>query len=440
MAREHSRKRSVTIQERLIAMHLSPQSWGLAPTFDKSDRLRISPLGISRGRIENRCRENTYQWLMRQYDGDVGAFHGFYDPRTRSLADPQTANLIAPWQLLAAFDRYQDEQLLQMAKRCIDWLDGNMVDLHPMSLVIGGVQDNLKPNQLWTKYTADYVISNLGIYRRTKDENYLNRAVQSGRFLLQAQRHKFAPMYDRWRERWVDTGWQSFGRAAGAMLGIWYATKADEWLGWAMEWAEFGLHLQALNGCFYLVNDEYYNSDIAADEIRALACIGIIARRDDLSQAAVRFADWHIDHQRPNGSWLLAVDRHGVPVSEYVGPGDVSNLVIAMLLMHNLTGDLKYLTSATRGMRYALSVQALPGEQHPYSDDPNTGWGFWSWDPYFDYTMSPDQATHHVRAFWFFIDYYFTLSDQVRAELRTRSAVERVRRRPSTAEAGRETP
>jgi hypothetical protein len=45
----------------------------------------------------------------------------------------------------------------------------------------------------------------------------------------------------------------------------------------------------------------------------------------------------------------------------------------------------------------------------PYVDNPNTHWGFWSWDPPYDYTMSADQSTHHTRGYWFFLDYMLSL-------------------------------
>ena len=49
-------------------------------------------------------------------------------------------------------------------------------------------------------------------------------------------------------------------------------------------------------------------------------------------------------------------------------------------------------------------MQLVPGSAHPYQDDDNARWGFWSWDPYYDYTQSADQSTHHARGMWFLID------------------------------------
>ena len=398
-------------------MHISPSNWELAPTIGKEDHVGVERLlGADKDEIEQRCRNNTYEWLMRQFDEGIGAFHGYYDPGEKDFSEPQTANLIAPWQLLAAFERYGDEQLLEMARRSIDWLDANMVDSHPMSLVLGGVQDNIKPEQLWTKFTADYVVTNVGVYEQTRDEIYLHRALQSGKFLLQAQRHEFAPMYNRWRERWSPQGWQSFGRVINAMLAVWQASGDEQWLDWAMDWAEYGVTLHSPDDCFYLVHDQYYNSDVAADEIRALVTLSRICQRPKFLQVALRFADWHLAHQRENGSWWLAIDRHGIQVSEYVGPGDPPNIAIALLLVHRTTDSIEYLRSAAKALRHCLSLQAIPGDDYPYNDDPNTRWGFWSWDPPYDYTMSPDRSTHHVRALWFFLDYCLSLPAETIAE------------------------
>jgi hypothetical protein len=54
--------------------------------------------------------------------------------------------------------------------------------------------------------------------------------------------------------------------------------------------------------------------------------------------------------------------------------------------------------------RYSLSRQILPGSDAPYAQDPNLRWGYWSWDPYYDYTVSADQATHHARGLMFLLD------------------------------------
>jgi hypothetical protein len=50
-------------------------------------------------------------------------------------------------------------------------------------------------------------------------------------------------------------------------------------------------------------------------------------------------------------------------------------------------------------------MQVLPGSAQRYADDPNVQWGFWSWDPPYDFTLSADQSTHHVRGMMFVLDY-----------------------------------
>jgi hypothetical protein len=116
-----------------------------------------------------------------------------------------------------------------------------------------------------------------------------------------------------------------------------------------------------------------------------------------------------------NGAWPLTVDRWGVAVGDYIGPGDVPNICISLLMCHQETGKIEYLTSAVRALRYSMSRQVIPDK--PYSDDPRACWGFWSWDPPYDYTMSSDQSTHHVRGYWFFLDYFHTLEEETKAEL-----------------------
>ena len=393
-----------------IHMTVSPQSWGLERSNHKTTK-HLDFMGIPKRELEVRAKQNTYAWLMRQFNHDAGAFHGFYDPRSQQLALPQTANLIAPFQLIAAFDRYDDEELLAMARRCADWMEENMVESHPMSLVLGGVRDNIKPTQLWTKYTADYVTLNLALYERQEDEELLRRAIHGSKFLLQSQNHGFAPKYDHAIEKWMEKGWQSFGRVIVAMIALQEFTDEEDWLDRAMLWAECGVSLQAADGCFYLINDDYYSSDIAADEIRGLIRTYWRTQRTRFLNAATRFADWHLANQLPNGAWPLSVDRWGVSVADYVGPGDIPNIAIALFLAHKATRNIEYLASGVRAIRYSMTQQCIPGDPGPFADDPNTHWGFWSWDPRYDFTLSSDQSTHHVRGYWFFLDYFLSLPD-----------------------------
>jgi len=403
-----------------VHMSISPAGWGLSPVSD-DDHPYLSRLGLPQHELEERARRNTYDWLLGQFLDDEGAFPGHYDASQRTHSPPQTANLIAPFQLLAAHDRYQDGNLLEMAKRCSHWLNENMVETHPMSLILGGVRDTVKTHQLWTKYTADWVTLNLGLYDRSDDEEFLRRARQGSNFLLQSENHDFAPKYNDWDETWIKKGWQSFGRVVAALIALHEFTGDDLWLDRGCSWGEYGIGLQADNGCFYLLNDDYYNSDIAADEMRALIRLYWRTERKRFLRAAVRFADWHVENQLESGAWPLAVDRWGVAVGDYIGPGDVPNISISLLMCHQATGDVRYLASAVKALRYSMSRQVVPGR--PYSDDPGACWGFWSWDPPYDYTMSSDQSTHHSRGYWFFLDYFATLEEDTKAKLADIEAV-----------------
>jgi hypothetical protein len=163
--------------------------------------------------------------------------------------------------------------------------------------------------------------------------------------------------------------------------------------------------LQASDGCFYLIDGEYYNTDIAADELRGFTFLYELTGDRAYLEAARRFADWHLAHQRADGAWPLTVDRDGNVVVPTVGPGDVPNIGIALLRLHAAVGGERYWSAALRCIHYSLTTQAVPGTEHPYLDDPRVQWGFWSWDPHYDYTMSGDQSTHHVRGLMFLLDY-----------------------------------
>jgi hypothetical protein len=389
---------------------ISPQDWGLAAAPGLSQQTHPD-LGAAPAELERRIRACTYEWAERQFDEALGAFYGFYAARERRFEPPQTVNLIAPWQLLATFDRYGDARLLARARRAAEWFYQHFVVTHPMSVVQGAAREGGRPGggaspDAWTKFTAELVILNAGLYRRTREAVYLERARQSGMFLIQAARHGFAPRYNESEARWIDRGWQSFGRVVEACLELERAAgdPGSPWQDQALRWGELGLGLQAADGGYYLIDEDYFNSDLAADELRAL--IFLYERFDEalFLQAARRFGDWLLARQREDGAWPLTIDRDGNVVVSTAGPGDVPNIAISLIRLHQATREPAYLKAAYQALRYSLGRQAVPGSAHPYLDDENVRWGYWSWDPYYDFTLSADQSTHHVRGMMFALD------------------------------------
>lgn len=385
---------------------ISPQDWGLSVTSTTSET-PIPGLDVSPTELDRRMRANVYEWLPRQLDSETGAFHGFYRAPDGCREPPQTVNLIASWQLMAAYDRFDDAQLLERAQWAMDFYYRQFVVSHPMSVVGGGARDGVATHEVWTKFSAEFVIGALGLYRRTKQKAWLERAKQSGRYLLQAARHGFAPKYRLDTGRWgdLDFGWDSWGRVVEACLDLAATTEEESWQNLALHWGEHGLSIQAEDGCFYLIDQEYYNTDLAADELRGLTFLYELTEDKRFLHAALRFADWHLTHQRSDGAWAMTLDRNGNVVVPTVGPGDVPNIAVALFRLHYVTDEARYLDAALLALKYSLSMQVLPGSDQPYADDPNVQWGFWSWDPYYDYTLSADQGTHHVRGMMFLLDY-----------------------------------
>ena len=383
---------------------ISPQDWGL-PVAAAPDQPAFDHSSITFADLETRAKSATYDWLLGQFNDDVGAFHGFYRAPDRHLDFPQTVNLIAPWQLLAAYDRYQDSALLERAVRAANWFYEQHVITHPMSTVAGGVRDGLATDEIWTKFTAEEIIVCLGLWSRTGDDTWRERARQCGRFLIQARRHGFAPRYNLTSGKWIAHGWDSWGRVIEAGLLLQQADNDRRWLAEAEAWAAHALAIQGADGGFYLIDREYFNTDLAADELRALVMLHEQTGRDVYLQAALRFADWLLRWQDSDGAWPLTVDVDGNVVMPVIGPGDVPNIGIALLRLFHIQQDRRYLQAANATVRYSLTVQAVPHSDHPYTDDLHVRWGFWSWQPHYDYTLSGDQSTHHTRGMWFLIDY-----------------------------------
>lgn len=413
---------------------ISPQDWGLVPTPPPSPGGTVtgvtrgtegssgaafqalaeeveSRLGTSLEAVVNRCRKTVEEWLPRHFDSESGAFFGHYDPVKAAFEAPQLVNLIAPWLALAAYDRWDDAKLLDMAARAADWLSASgLVVHHPMSLAQGGVLES-GTNEAWIKYAAEYAVLCLGLFRRTGRVEYRHRAEACGRFLIQSARHGCAPTYairGTGRETWVPRGWHAFGRAVEATLSLHEETGEEVWLRTATAFADHSCTMQAADGGFYLMYEEYYNTDLAADPLRGLAHLAAATADRRYLESARRFADWHVERQQADGSWQMTVDLDGNVVCPVVGPGDVPNIAIGLIALHRACGDDRYLQAAARACAYSLSVQITPESGYPYRDDPAVCWGFWSWVPFYDYTVSADQATHHVRGLWFLIDYLWS--------------------------------
>jgi hypothetical protein len=389
---------------------ISPQDWGL-PVYQASKGGAVFPAGISPAELERRIRLNLFDWLPRQWDSAAGAFYGFYRGTDGFREPPQTVNLIASWQLMAAFDRFGDESLLSQAAQALDFYRQHFTVSHPMSVVAGGGRDGAAPSEVWTKFTAEYVIGALGLASRQTGAGWLEQAEAGGRFLVQAARHGFSPRYrldsGGWDSR--EFGWDSWGRVVEACLLLFQENEETRWLELAQRWGEQGLAIQASDGGFYLIDNDYYNTDLAADELRGLAFLFEVTGDHRYLQAAERFADWHLARQKSNGSWPMTIDRDGNVVVPTVGPGDMPNLAIALLRLHHLTGREDLLAAAQRAIEYSLSMQILPEQGGPYAGDPAILGGFWSWDPAYDYSVSADQATHHVRGMMFLLDYLGSL-------------------------------
>ncbi len=390
---------------------ISPQDWGLPVAANPSGE-PVAALGVSLAELEQRARAATFQWLARQFDAVTGAFYGHYRATDEYFEPPQTVNLIAPWQAIAAYDRYGDAMLLEMAERAAEWFYKRHVVDHPMAVVAGGVRDGVATDHLWTKFAAEEALTCLALHERTGKATWLDRAVQSGRYLIQARRHGYAPRFSLSRDQWIDHGWDSWGRAVEALLLLDRAVPGAAWRDEALRWGEHALAIQAGDGAFYLIEGDYYNTDLAADELRALVFLHEITGRADFLDAARAFADWHLRWQLESGTWPLTVDREGNVVMPTVGPGDVPNIGIALLRLHAATREAATLDAALHAFRYSLTTQVIPDSAHPFSDRPNAQWGFWSWDPPYDYTQSADQSTHHARGMWFLIDYWTALRSE----------------------------
>src|SRR5690606_30475519 len=155
----------------------------------------------------------------------------------------------------------------------------------------------------------------------------------------------------------------------------------DQPLDWAQIPCAYALLAQPENGSAYLIDADYYNTDLAADERRALVLLYDVSQRSPPLHAPRLFTDLRLSWHAADGSSPLPIDRDDDIVMPSVGPGDVTNIAVGLLRLHPMTGDVRYLHSVYRALRYSLSVQIAPDSRHPYQQDEKVRWGFWSWQP-----------------------------------------------------------
>jgi hypothetical protein len=309
---------------------------------------------------------------------------------------------------LVVYDLSGDSLMLERAEDCFRWAYEHATEIHPMFSWQGGVRDGFKPNELYVKYTGDAFLAAIALYRRTRNEKYLFCIKQFHNFFKQARKAGFCYKYNLAAYQWSSTGfvWRSFGFPLTAYIELYEVTEDEKYLQEAAAWADHGLGLQADNGCFYLLDGEFWNSDLTAPELRGLVFLSEITKDRKYLDAASRFADWLIPRQDDDGSWPVGIDRDDEVCAPNIGPGDMPNIALSFLRLYMRTGEEKYFDPALKAVRYSLSMQAVEGGKYPlYLNDRSVKWGFWSWDPLFDYSLSGDQSVHHIRGI-LFMAYY----------------------------------
>ena len=347
------------------------------------------------------------------YDPEEKALRHYYRPDIHYYDKLDSGNFLMAVNYLTIYDLTGDPFLLERAESCFRWAYTHTTENHPMFTWQGGVRDGFKSNELYVKYTGDAFLTCTALYRRTQKEEYLFYIKQFHNFFKQAKKAGFKYKYDTNTYQWSSHGfvWRSFGFPVVCYIELYEATGEEKYLQEAVAWGDHGLTLQAEDGCFYLLDGEFWNSDLTAPELRGLAFLTELTGDPKYLQAACRYADWLLKHQNEEGAWPIGIDTDGEVCAPNIGPGDMPNIAVSLLRLHRDTKNDAYLQAALRAMRYSLSMQALEGGKYPlYLEDKSVKWGFWSWDPLHDYSLSGDQSVHHIRGFLFTAYYLGSLS------------------------------
>jgi len=394
---------------------LSSAEWNLKIPGPKGKEEIRRRLGHSYPDLEERARRAVYEFVERSFDSAQGALRHYYRADTRSYAEPDSGNFLMAGNYLAMYDRHGEPRMLARAASCFRWAYRNCTELHPMFTWQGGVRDQFRPHELYVKYTSDALRTALALEARAPDDEQLFAARQFHGFVKQARAAGFMAKFDTLTYRFSNTGfaWNTFGGPLLAYLQFYELTSEERYLAEARAWADHGLTLQAENGAFYLIDNAFWNSDLVAPELLGLTFLHEVTGRAAYLAAAIRYADWLLPRQRDDGAWPIGIDRDDEICAPNVGPGDMPHIALALVRLHRNTGDDRYLQAAIAAVRYGIRMQAVEDGKYPvHLDDPHVRWGFWSWDPAYDHSLSGDQSVHHVRGMLMVADYIGSLADE----------------------------
>lgn len=384
---------------------VSSADWGLAEG-PLDDQAVTQALGHPYAELERRCRNAVEEFVLGTYDESVGAARHYYSALEQRMDEFDSGNFLIGLNFLTMFDRYGDEEMLRRAESCYRWAYDNCTETHPMFTWQGGVRDGFAPHELYVKYTADAFVTALALHARRPSDDYLHQIAQYHSFLKRARRAGFKFTFDRSTYTWTDVGfsWNGFGGPVLAYLQAHETLGDPRYLEEAKLWGDYGLSRQEPDGGFYLLDREFWNSDLTALELRSLVHLHEVTGEAAYLRAARQYADWLVKHQRPDGAWPIGIDIDGEVCAPNVGPGDMPNIAMSLVRLHMHAGDQAYLDSAVRAVRFAIGKQLVSAQQ-PYWDDERARWGFWSWEPAYDWTLSGDQVVHHARGIILLADY-----------------------------------
>ena len=393
---------------------VTPDEWGLDPEPRAGMEAIEAALGVSYGCLRERLTKALSHFVLGLYDTKLGALHHYYRPDIQYLSEFDSGNFLMALNFVVLSDTTGDSSALVKAESCYRYAMNHFCDRHPMAFWQGGVRDGLKPNELWVKYTGDAAWLATSLYRRTRNTNYLRDLHQFHNFFKRAREADFAYTFDTSTYAWKHQGnvWRAFGFPITAYLELYESTREQRFRDEALRWGQHALELQAPTGAFYLLDGHFWNSDLTAPELRGLINLWELSDETKFLDAATAYTDWLLLQQRNDGAWPLCIDLDEEVCVETVGPGDPPNIALSLVRLHAATGLDTYLHAATKAVRYGLSMQVCEEGAYPlYLDDPKAKWGFWSWDPLQDHSLSGDQSIHHVRGSLFLASYISALAE-----------------------------
>jgi hypothetical protein len=302
--------------------------------------------------LERHLRE-AVAWLVRAQDhgDDRGVSYGTALGRGFLESYPETTGYIMQTFVRLA-EVWNDPELLRRAEEMSDW----EISIQLESGAVMGGRVTAEPGPAVFN-TGQVLLGWAALTRRTGAPRAAAAARRAGRWLVSIQDPD--GRWSRFNSRFARPESTVYNAKAAWGLGECGVVLGEEsWLAAAARSAEYAVSRQSRNGWFAdccLSDPEHPLLHTLAYAMQGVLEVGVLARRDDLVEAARRTADSLIAAMSEDGYIPGRLNADFAPAADYCCLTGSAQTSIVWSRLHDLTGERRYRDAAVRVNRYLVA-------------------------------------------------------------------------------------